>query len=128
MLYDVYDVTVSFTKNLYGEATMLVEIEDFALIEFMKYQETELASFEGTYYSKELKNSYIISSSSSNLILKHPRLDNILLKQINKNFFSSSNRNFSGVRFYGNGNDEIHGFEATNDGVWNLEFRKGYRN
>ena len=124
MFGDLYDVTVSFDKNEKQDETMKVDIKDQGSIEFMRMSGTKTKEYVGKYMSPELKTEYTLHLNNGNYMLKHKRLGDIQLNQINMNYFTSDNRNFSQIRFIRNKRKKITGFEVSNDGIRNLEFIK----
>lgn len=79
-----------------------------------------LDEYQGSYFSSELDNKYIISIKDGTLIIKRPRFDDIKLEPFVKDIFTG---NFV-IRFQRNKKTKIEGFFLSTGRVRNLYFEK----
>ncbi len=86
----------------------------------------QLTEFEGTYFSDELDARYYLEVNNNQLVMKHIRLDDIVLKRTGENKFTGSGPNtfYFEINFTRNTTGIVNGFTITNWGVTNLQFLK----
>ncbi len=86
----------------------------------------DLNEFAGKYYSEELETKYYFEVKDNKLIMRHKRLYDIVLKQIEESNFSGTGPNtftFE-INFKRNERGLVIGFDISNYGVKNLKFEK----
>ncbi|RZK42093.1 MAG: hypothetical protein EOO90_08420 [Pedobacter sp.] len=88
------------------------------------YAKTDLKEFTGTYYSEALNVSYNLIQHDQGLITSNKSQAEIKLNPIQADFFLSTSRNFGGISFIRNKQQEITGFYITSDKIKNLRFVK----
>ncbi len=86
----------------------------------------QLTEFSGTYFSYELDTRYYFEAINNQLVMKHIRLDDIVLQRKGENSFTGSGPNtfFFEINFTRNASGNINGFDISNWGVTNLKFVK----
>jgi CubicO group peptidase (beta-lactamase class C family) len=86
----------------------------------------QLTEFAGTYLSDELDTRYYVEVINNQLVMKHIRLDDIVLQRKGENSFTGSGPNtfFFEINFTRNGSDSVSGFNISNWGAANLKFVK----
>lgn len=85
-----------------------------------------LNEFTGKFFSDELDTRYYFDVTNNKLIMKHIRLDDIVLKRTGENKFSGSGPNtfFFEINFIRNDTGKVMGFDISNWGAKNLKFVK----
>jgi CubicO group peptidase (beta-lactamase class C family) len=85
-----------------------------------------LNEFSGKYFSDELDTRYYLEVTENKLIMKHIRLDDIVLKCTAENKFLGNGPNTFAfeINFVRNTSGEVTGFEISNWGAKNLRFIK----
>ena len=86
----------------------------------------QLTEFAGTYFSDELDTRYYFEVINNQLVMKHIRLDDIVLQRKGENTFTGSGPNtfFFEINFTGNIPGNVIGFDISNWGATNLKFVK----
>ncbi|MEN0003063.1 MAG: serine hydrolase domain-containing protein [Bacteroidota bacterium] len=121
MLGDTEDVTLMFTTNKAGEPQLEFYVNDREPITFLRYTEVDLNDYVGIFHSEELNTSYSFVVENGTLVLKHPRRADVALKPIQKNVFTSDNRNYKFVEFTRN-DRAVSGLSISNWGAWDVRF------
>ncbi|WP_338792339.1 serine hydrolase [Bernardetia sp. MNP-M8] len=83
----------------------------------------QLNSYEGIYYNEELATQYQVKLKDGQLVMTHPRLDDISLTETGKNKFDGINSFAFELEFF-EANDKIEGFYISNFGAKNMQFDK----
>jgi hypothetical protein len=87
---------------------------------------TDLSSFTGTFYNKELKASYTLYQNEKGLFTSNRSQPIIGFTPIQADLFLSSVRNFGGIRVVRDKQQKITGFYINSDRIKNLFFEKIY--
>lgn len=119
-----YDISVNFRENDYNEPVLEFRIPDIMWLWLVRVNEVNTSDFLGSYYNDELKVRYDLVEKENVLYLTNQKLDDIKIEQINEEYFSSNNRNFSNMRFKRNNSGKVIEFTASNDGVKNITFKR----
>lgn len=87
---------------------------------------TNLNQFTGKYFSEELDTHYNFEVIANKLVMKHIRLDDIILKRTGENAFSGSGPNtfYFEILFTQNNEGIVSGLDMSNWGAKNLKFVK----
>ncbi len=117
-----YDISVNFKENEYEEPILEFRIPDIMWLWLIKVDKINPSEYLGSYYCDELKTQYDLIKKEDELYLTHQQLDDIKITQINKAYFSSTNRNFSDIRFKRNNLGKITEFSVSNGGIKNITF------
>ncbi|MEM9823000.1 MAG: serine hydrolase domain-containing protein, partial [Bacteroidota bacterium] len=99
MLGDTEDVTVVFNSGKNGEPKLDFYINDRAPIQMFRFTDVQLTDYPGVFYSRELMATYTLTIKGDQLVLQHPRREAIALEAIQKDLFTSKNRNYKKVEF-----------------------------
>jgi CubicO group peptidase (beta-lactamase class C family) len=86
----------------------------------------DLNELTGRYYCEELETKYLFEIKNNQLIMKHIRLDDIVLKRTGEYTFSGSGPNTFAfeITFIKNETGRLTGFDISNWGAKNLQFVK----
>ena len=88
------------------------------------YADPELDQFAGTFHSKELDSSFVVSASKGVLSARNVRVGQVDFKPLDADRFSGNKPFMGGIRFERGSNREVTGFRIIGDEVRDLEFRK----
>ena len=119
-----YDISVNFRENDYKEPVLELRIPEVMWYWNIKVDKSNPSNYLGSYYNDELKTQYDLVKKGNELYLTHQKLDDIKIKQINEAYFSSTNRNFSNMRFKRNNSGKVIEFTVSNDGAKNITFKR----
>jgi CubicO group peptidase (beta-lactamase class C family) len=86
-----------------------------------------LEELEGIFYSEEVNTNYSFEVQGNNLVMKHLRLNDLVLKRVGENKFTGSGPDTFAfeMEFLRNESGKVTGFTISNFGVKNLKFVKG---
>lgn len=84
----------------------------------------EISEFTGRFYSEELSTAYDFIQKDNQLIARHSRLTDIMLKASKKDFFSGNAWFFGQVEFIRDSVGNVDGCYVSSGRVRNLLFRK----
>lgn len=84
----------------------------------------KLTDFEGHFYSEELSTEYQFVVIDGQLIVKHKRLSDIILKFEKDDIFFGSNWFFGKIKFIRDANNAIKGFEISSHRARKMLFKK----
>ncbi|TDE41566.1 hypothetical protein E0I26_16275 [Flavobacterium rhamnosiphilum] len=90
----------------------------------INHSSTALSEFTGTFYSDALKTTYTLSQNEKGLFTSNKNQPVISLTPIQADLFLSSARNFGGIRFVRDKQQNITGFHINSDRIKNLFFEK----
>ncbi|MEM6721624.1 MAG: serine hydrolase domain-containing protein [Bacteroidota bacterium] len=96
--------------------------ETYYKVEKWKDDNVALTSYEGKYWSDELKTCYHLQVKDDTLTLQHRWLGTLLLRPISKDFFRS-NKGFY-VKFMRNEEGKIKGFNVNSERTTNVYFQR----
>jgi len=119
-----YDVSVNFKENDFNEPILELRVPDYMWLWMEKVSKVDAGDHVGTYYSHELKNEYELIERGEELYLTHPQLDDIKVNPITDALFSSTNRNFSKIRFKRDDSGKITSFSVSNESIKGIEFSR----
>ena len=134
-LTPISDSTFSILK---GDGRLKLNTANPEYLEYYSYEEKQLLKryipidtttldkkeYEGVFKNDELETEYTISFNDNNLILQHKKYNDVNLKAITINQFSSPNWWMRNLIFDRNKEGDIVGFEINNDRVLHLYFKK----
>ncbi|NER16578.1 serine hydrolase domain-containing protein [Spongiivirga citrea] len=121
------EVTVNFdTKAVPKKMSVIVGEDTFQLVAYDPNANwaKNLSVFTGNYYAADLGTSYSLGIDQGKLILKHPRLEPVLLDPRILDVFSGDRRHFSSLAFKRDTNGTITGFKLSTSGVADIWFQK----
>lgn len=124
MLDDTEDVTIVFNNKQNGEPQLEFFINDNPPLIMLRFTDVSLNSYQGSFYSEELSTSYSIEIIEGKLVARHSRLDDIEFSPIQKDVFSSKERNYKGLEFVRSEKEVIIGLTFSNGGARNVWFEK----
>jgi CubicO group peptidase (beta-lactamase class C family) len=124
MLGDSEDVTVEFVANKNGDKHFQFYINDRVPIAMFTTGEVKLEDYTGKFYSEELMAEYVFEIEGDKLVAKHLQLGTIEFEPVQKDVFTSKNRNYKKALFIRDSNGLVIGLVVSNGGVVNLKFDK----
>lgn len=89
-----------------------------------KYPLSDTNDYVGTYYSQELETTYNIVFEKGQLVTKHQRNDDMILRPLTQNVFRMNQWFFDNVTFERSQNGKVTGFRVDNNRVKNVLFEK----
>lgn len=98
------------------------QIMDFQRIEIFDASTINLGDYTGTFYSEELATSYEFLVEEGQLIARHPRTDDVILKPEREDLFSGDAWYFGQVTFLRNEVGKITGCAVSSGRVRDLKF------
>jgi len=103
---------------LEGQNMMASRIKDF------DPASVSLKEFTGEFYSPELSTSYVFTTDSLKLVVRHQRLSDFTLTPVKPDFFAGGQWFFSQVQFVRDDQKNIKGCRVSSGRVRNLWFEK----
>lgn len=84
----------------------------------------DIAAYSGKYFSEELETYYsIVLNDSNNLVLRHRRIEDNLLKEAKPDMFNGS-MPISVINFVRDNQGQVTGFKASNGRTTDVWFAK----
>ena len=90
----------------------------------IKHSDVALTEFTGTFYNKALKTTYTLSQNEKGLFTSNKNQPVISFTPTHADMFLSSYRNFGGIWFTRDKQENITGFYINSDRIKNLFFEK----
>lgn len=123
-LGDFNDIDIAFIDNYLNVYTGNNLVESYTKFLPKKYNNAELKEFAGTFYCKELDETYTLISEENKIIIIHPKMDNIELTPVFKDGFLSSSWQFQFIGFIRNKKGIITGFQISSERIRSINFIK----
>ncbi|MFY9243102.1 MAG: serine hydrolase domain-containing protein [Polaribacter sp.] len=124
MLGDTEDVTVVFNKNKNHEPQLEFHVNEKPPLVMLRYTNVNLEPYNGGFYSEELETYYRFKIKDGKLIAEHSRLEDIEFLPIQKDIFTSDNKNYKTLQFVRNISNQIIGLTFSNERIRKLWFEK----
>ncbi len=119
---------ISFVTNGSQESLLKLHVNGRIInaekVEVAREATIKLTDFEGHFYSEELSTEYQFVVIDGQLIVKHKRLSDIILKFEKDDIFFRSNWFFGKIKFIRDANNVIKGFEISSHRARKMLFKK----
>ncbi|QCX02180.1 beta-lactamase family protein [Aggregatimonas sangjinii] len=121
------EVTVRFDTNTVPKTMDVVVGDDTShLIAFKADADwtKDLDTFTGKYYAADLDVYYSLKLDHGELVITHPRMEQVGLAPRIPDLFTGDRRHFSSLAFQRDTNGMVTGFQLSTDGVADIWFQK----